>query len=124
MMWKCSLTVIVGEGVDADVVTEERVATDPRLGLDLLWRRVQEQLSLMALPVRATESCFQVLGWCDPIMEPYRGADAHQQQKMLDRTRARDEELKMATLIVQERCSLDDAVNAQSKVQEGQKDVF
>lgn len=124
MLWKCSLTVLVGEGADADVVTEDRVATDPRLGLEMLWRRVQEQLSLIQLPVRASDSSFQVLGWCDPIVNPQRWDDAHQQQRLVDRARYRDEELELARLVAAEPGSLDSATAVDTDRKEGQRNDF
>lgn len=84
MLFKCSLTVVIDEDGEDEVVTEERVASNPVIGLDLLWTRVKEQLSLIASGLRPAEASFQVLGWVDPILNASEAEMAMTKQKLLD----------------------------------------
>lgn len=87
MVFKCSLTVVIEGDGDSDVVSEERVAVNPLIGLDLLWTRVKEQLSMLALPIAAGTSSMQLLGWVDPILHPSEAEMASTKQRLIDKSK-------------------------------------
>lgn len=99
MMWKCSLTVVFGDDRDPDVVTEERTASDPRIGLDLVWTRCKQQMSLLSIDKDPRRAAVQVLGWCDPIYNTDQALNQKLQQKLLDTAVSKEEELEMARLL-------------------------
>ena len=123
-MWKCSLTVVLGEDDDADVISEERTAADPLIGLDLLWIRVKEQVALRSGRLKTKEEGLQLLGWADPILEPYRSEAAVVQQRLMDRARRNDEEVRMASILAVEPAPLEMGQLPQSREKGGAPDAF
>jgi hypothetical protein len=119
MIYKCSLTVLLGDDDDADVIMEERVASDPRIGLDLLWLRVKEQMSVRPAPVRLQDAQVQLIGWADPIIDNQDSDSSMLQQTMLDRARSNESKAEMAKLVYEEQKILRDTPSVFFRTKEG-----
>lgn len=87
MAWKCQMTIVLGEGEDAEIVSLERWSNDPQIGMDLCFAEVMQALSTLPRRHDKGAASIQLLGWADPVVDPDRGTDALRSQRMLDRAR-------------------------------------
>ena len=87
MTYKCEMTIVVHGDGEFHVISEERVADDPLLGLDLLWIQCKQQLSMRAKPLKPTTFEVQVLAFVDPILHPDDAAVRRRQQELLDKSK-------------------------------------
>lgn len=117
MMFKCSLTLVVGPEEDAEVLSEERIASNPVVGLDLLWSRIKEQWSLLDRHGSGRRHEIQLLGWVD-LMDSRPDLDMQVGgQKLIDSTRAREAEQALRKVAHQEqgRLNLDPVAGSDAK---------
>lgn len=85
MMYKCQICLVIGGDTGDEVVSEERIASNPLVGLDLAFRRLLEKATLERPPNRPEAFDCQLLGWADPISSPTEADYAISRQRMVDR---------------------------------------
>jgi len=87
MMYKCQMCLVVNGDNAHEVVSEERIACNPLVGLDLAFRRLLEKAALERSPNNAETYDIQLLGWADPIVPGSESDWQVSQQRMVDRAR-------------------------------------
>lgn len=87
MTYRCELTVVIQSADGYDVISEERIANNPVLGLDLLWTECKRQLSMQDGPLSSSGVEVQVIGFVDPILDGSQAEMQKQRQRLLDRSK-------------------------------------
>lgn len=88
MIWKCQVTIVMGEGEDGEVTSLERYSNDPVVGLGIVFQECIQRLSCLDYKGRSSKGGMQLLGWADAILDPDRGSDALRSQRLMDRARS------------------------------------
>lgn len=84
MVYKCQCCLVISGDEDHEVITEERVATTPLVGLELCLRRLVEKASLLEMPLKRSSFEMQLLGWVDPVVGFQDSESTLQAQKLRD----------------------------------------
>lgn len=90
MIWKCQVTCVIGEGEKGEIVSRERHANNPVVGMQLAFQDLMELVSTLDYRRTAAPASMQLLGWADAVVDPDRGSDALRSQRMLDRARSNE----------------------------------
>lgn len=90
MIWKCQVTAMIGEGENGEIVSRERHANHPVVGLQLAFHELMERVSTLDYRGTPPPASVQLLGWADAVVDPFQGTDALRSQRMLDRSRSND----------------------------------
>jgi len=120
MVWRCSITCIVGKGDDPVILDVERYAADARIGLVVAWTEILEQLSTEGVKF---DDELQILGHVDRVpttSDPQHDKSYLAMQRMLDRSKKAEQELHLVRLQAEEQLRLsevDPAHNSMKGVQ-------